>query len=335
MIQEEDQPSGTTGSLFSRRSFLKAAGMLGTTGLGLGLIRQVHGRGNRVLESDVRLAEEKGGVRFSISTYSYWHFTPKKVPVEYVIDEAARIGVSGVDVLHRQMASEDSSYLRTLKRHAFLNGVNLICLSIHQDFVSPDAEERQKHIDHTIHCLELAHEMGIPALRLNSGRWGTVRSFDRLMELEGKEPPISGYTDDDAFQWCIESIEQCIPAAEKYGVIMALENHWGLTSTAEGVLHIVNAIDSPWLGVLADTGNFRENTYRQLEQIAPETVLISAKTYYGGGVWYSLDLDYERIAGIFSDAGFSGYVTLEFEGNEQAESAVPRSIEMLRKAFRT
>jgi len=334
MTEAQDQ-NGLRSPSLTRRGFLKAAGLLGAAGWGIGLLSPVHGHKRRRMVSEARQSQERGSVRFSISTYSYWHFTPKKIPIEYVIDEAARIGVSGVDVLHRQMASEDASYLRTLKRHAFTNGVDLICLSIHQDFVSPDAEERQKHIDHTIRCLELAHEMGIPAIRLNSGRWGTVRSFDRLMELEGKEPPISGYTDDDAFGWCIDSIEQCLPAAEKYGVVMALENHWGLTSSAEGVLRIVNAVDSPWLGVLADTGNFREHTYGQLEQIAPETVLISAKTYYGGGVWYSLDLDYERIARIFEEAGFHGYVTLEFEGSEAAESAVPRSIEMLRKAFRT
>jgi sugar phosphate isomerase/epimerase len=274
-----------------------------------------------------------GDAKLGISTYSYWHFTDETVPIEHVIDEASSIGVGAVDVLHRQMESEDPEYLRRVKRYAMNNGVSLNCLSIHQDFVSPDAEERQEHIEHTKRCLRIASDMGIPTIRLNSGRWGTVGSFDRLMELEGKEPPLEGYSDDDAFEWCIESIRECIPAAEKYGVIMALENHWGLTSTAEGVLRIVNAVDSPWLGILADTGNFPEDTYEQLEQLAPQTTLVSAKTYYGGGEWYSLDLDYNRIADIFREAGYNGYITLEFEGKEDAHTAVPRSIERLREAF--
>jgi sugar phosphate isomerase/epimerase len=123
------------------------------------------------------------GIKLGISSYSYWHFRDPKVPIETVIDRASALGVGGVDVLHRQMDGEDRSYLQRLKRHAFLNGVDLICLSIHQNFVSPDAAVRQNNIDHTVRCIELAYQLGIPAIRLNSGRWGTVESFDRLMEL--------------------------------------------------------------------------------------------------------------------------------------------------------
>lgn len=280
-----------------------------------------------------KTADGAMSAKLGISSYSYWHFTKQKVPIEHVIDEASRIGVGAVDVLHRQMQSEELSYLHKLKRYALSKGITLNCLSIHQDFVSPDRAERQKHIDHTIRCLEMAHAMGIPSIRLNSGRWGTVESFDRLMELEGKEPPLKGYTNEDAFNWCIESIKKCIPTAKKYGVVMALENHWGLTSTAKGVLRIVNAVDSPWLGVLADTGNFRKNTYEQLKMLAPKTTLVSAKTYYGGGEWYTLDLDYKRIAQLFKQSGFDGYVTLEFEGKADPHTAVPQSIKRLQEAF--
>ena len=275
----------------------------------------------------------KKPIKLGISTYSYWHFRPPKVSIETVIEEAARLGVEGVDILHRQMDSEEKSYLQNLKRHAFTHGVDLICLSIHQDFVSPDPEERQKNIDHTLHCIELAYAMGIPCIRLNSGRWGTAESFDRLMELRGEEPPLEGYTEDDAFDWCIESIEKCLPKAEVCGVLLALENHWGLTRTPEGLLRIVNAIRSPWLGVLMDTGNFLEDPYEKLTQIAPQTVFVQAKTYYGGGEWYTLDLDYQRIARILAEADYHGYIALEFEGKEAAESGVAKSIAMLREAF--
>ncbi|MHC4941995.1 MAG: sugar phosphate isomerase/epimerase family protein [Planctomycetota bacterium] len=275
----------------------------------------------------------KKRVKLGISTYSYWHFTPEKVPIETVIDQACTLGVEGVDILHRQMENEEPAYLQKLKRHAFLNGVDLICLSIHQDFVSPDPESRKENIEHTKHCIELAHAMGIPCIRLNSGRWGTIKSFDRLMELRGEEPPLNGYTLDNAFEWCIDSIEKCLPKAEESGVILALENHWGLTRTPEGVLRIVEAIDSPWLQVMSDTGNFLEDPYDKLKLMAPKTVFIQAKTYYGGGEWYTLDLDYKRIAKIFLDAGFQGYVSLEFEGKDDPCEGVPRSIAMLREAF--
>jgi len=112
-----------------------------------------------------------------------------------------------------------------------------------------------------------------------------------------------------------------------------VENHLGLSRTPEGLLRIVNAIKSPWLGALMDTGNFLEDPYDKLKAIAPKTVFVQAKTYFGGGEWYTLDLDYARIAKILADANYTGWVSLEMEGKEPADTAVPKSIALLRKAF--
>src|SRR6185295_1061935 len=276
-------------------------------------------------------------IKLGISTYSYWHFRTERVRIETVIDKSAEIGVEGVDILHRQMdlgekAPLDAAgraYLQKLKRHAFRSGIGLICLSIHQDFVDPSAEFRQQQIDHTLKCIEIAYELGVPCIRLNSGRWNTIASFDDLMKARGEEPVLPGYKEDDGFKWCIECIEKCLPKCAECGVILALENHWGLTRTPEGLLRILNAIESPWLGGLMDTGNFMEDPYDKLKQIAPKTVFVQAKTYYGGGEWYTLDLDYHRVAGILRDANYTGYVSLEMEGKENPDIAVPKSIEML------
>ena len=85
--------------------------------------------------------------------------------------------------------------------------------------------------------------------------------------------------------------------------MLGLENHWGLGRTAAGVLRIVEAIRSPWLQMTLDTGNFLEDSYAQMERMASSQVpiaLVQAKTYFGGGRWYALDLDYARIAGILA-----------------------------------
>ena len=275
----------------------------------------------------------KKRIKLGISTYSYWHFRPTKVPIETVIDKASELGVEGVEVLHQQMESEERAYLMKLKRHAFRQGVDLICLTIHQNFISPDASVRAKNVQHTLKCIELAYQMGIPAIRLNSGRWRTVESFDKLMELRGIEPAIPGYTDDDAFKWCIECIGECMSKTAECGVLLALENHWGLTNQPEGLLRILRAVNSPWLAALMDMGNYLEAPYEKLEAIAPHAALVHAKTYYGGGEWYTLDLDYPRVAGILRQANYTGYVSLEFEGKENPDTGVPKSIEMLRRAF--
>ena len=305
----------------SRRNFLQQS-MLGGAALSLP---------SQALASSV--APANSTIQLAISSYSYWHFRTPKVPIEKVIDEASTLGLAGVDVLHRQMESEELSYLNKLKRHAFSKGVALISLSIHQDFVSPDEAERQEAIKHTKHCIDLAYQMGIPSIRLNSGRWNTIESFDELMANRGVEAPLAGYTEDDAFRWCIDSIKQCLPYAEEKGVLLALENHWGLTSTPEGLLRIRKAIDSPWLSILLDTGNFLEDPYDKLAQVAPYASFVQAKTYYGGGEWYTLDLDYERIIQLLRDANYQGYISIEFEGKEAAETGVRKSVEMLRKAL--
>lgn len=286
-------------------------------------------------------AAPKKRIKLGVSTYSYWHFKTDRVLIETVIDKAAQLGVEGVDILHRQMDIPEKEpltpahrpYLQKLKRHAFTNGIDLICLSIHQDFVDPSAEFRQKQIDHTLKCIEIAYELGVPCIRLNSGRWNTIASFDDLMKARGEEPILPGHTEDYGFKWCIDCIEKCLPKAAECGVVLALENHWGLTRTPAGLLRVLNSINSPWLGGLMDTGNFLENPYDKLEQIAPKTVFVQAKTYYGGGEWYTLELDYKRIAKILGAVNYTGYISLEMEGKEAPDTAVAKSVAMLRKAF--
>jgi sugar phosphate isomerase/epimerase len=274
------------------------------------------------------------GNPIAVSTYSFWRFKEDaKLSIEECIDEAARMGFDGVEILHIQMESEEPSYLQRLKQRALVNGLDLCGFSTHQGFVSPDAAVRQENIDKTIRHIELAYQLGIPTMRVNTGRWGTTKSFDDLMANRGVEPRLEGYTDDDAFGWVIGAFEACLPTAEKCGVTLGLENHWGLGLTPEGVLRIVEAIDSPWLQCTLDTGNFLEDPYDRLELMAPRTVFVQAKTYFGGGLWYTLELDYPRIAAMLRRHKYRGYVSLEFEGEEAWQTAIPRSLALLRSAF--
>ena len=271
--------------------------------------------------------------RIGVSTYSFWRFRGPNRDISRCIDLAAGMGFDGVEILHRQMTREDNAYLQDLKHRAFVNGLDLMGFSIHQGFVSPDPAVRQRNIDHTLHCIELAYKLGIPTMRLNTGRWGTIRSFNALMANKGIEPVPPGQTEDEAFKWVIDSIEKCLPRAADCGVCMGLENHWGLARTAAGMLRIYNAIQSPWLKLTLDTGNFLENMYEQQKQVVPHTILVQAKTYFGGGEWYTLDIDYPRVARILRNANFGGYISLEYEGKEDAMTAVPKSLALMRKTF--
>lgn len=270
----------------------------------------------------------------AVSTYSYWRYQEgARLPIEDCIDLAAEAGFDAVEILHIQMTREDNAYLQMLKRRAFVNGLALCGFSTHQGFVSPDKDKRQKNIDHTLKCIELAYKLGIPTIRVNTGRWGTTKSIDKLMADKGIEPRLEGYIDEDGFKWVIDSLEKCLPKAEECGVTLGLENHWGLGRTAKGVMRIVDEIDSPWLQVTLDTGNFLEDMYEQQKLMAPKTVYVQAKTYFGGGTWYTLDIDYDRVANTLRDVNYRGYISLEFEGKEDPKTAIPKSLALLRKAF--
>lgn len=308
----------------SRRSFFQKAALAS----GAALVAPVQ-------SPSIPLANSAPRTRIGVSTYSFWRFNGSRseTPIEMCIDEAARMGFDGVELLHVQMESEENSYLQNLKRRAYSQGLDLCGFSTHQGFLRPDKDYRQENINHTLHQIELAYKLGIPTMRINTGRWGTSESFDALMANRGIEPAIEGYSDEDGYVWVIDAIERCIPQAEQCGVVLGLENHWGLGRTAEGVRRIVEAIDSPWLQVTLDTGNFLEDPYDRLDQLADRTILMQAKTYYGGGKWYTLDLDYPRIAGIMKAHEFRGYVSLEFEGKEDWKTAIPKSLALLREAF--
>ncbi|MSU49125.1 MAG: sugar phosphate isomerase/epimerase [Opitutus sp.] len=317
----------------NRRTFLTSSSAVGAT-LALGAMPGA-------LTAAPANERPRRRTRLAIATYSYWHFRDPKISVETVMDKSAALDVEGVDILHRQMNIAEKApldaaayaYLHGLKRHAFLNGLSICCVSTHQSFVQPKPDELTVNVEHTKKCIEIAYALGCPCIRINTGRWGTTRSFDELMKNRGIEPILPGHTEEEGFKWCIEGISRCLPKAAVCGVVLALENHWGLARTPEGLLRILNSVRSPWLGGLMDTGNFLEDPYVKLEAMAAKTVYVQAKTYHGGGEWYTLDLDYNRVAKMLAGAGYNGWVALEMEGKEDPDLAVPKSIAMLRQAF--
>ena len=318
-----------------RRAFLKTAG-LATGAAALGQIGTGPASGGPIAQEAQAPPTARRGRSIGVSTYSFWQFRGERLGIEACIDKAAAMGFDGVEILHVQMQDESNAAIGKIKRHAHSLGLALMGFSTHQGFVTPDADLRRTNVQKTLYQIELAHRLGIPTMRINTGRWGTIKSFDEFMARKGIEPAPEGQTDEEAFGWVIASIEQLLPRAEECGVVLGLENHWGLGRTAEGVLRIVEAIKSPWLQMTLDTGNFLEHSYEQMERMAAGPVpvaLVQAKTYLGGGRWYALDLDYARIAAILAKGGYRGWISLEFEGNEDAETGVPRSLALLRQHF--
>ena len=214
-----------------------------------------------------------------------------------------------MEILHRQLESEERDYLQRLKRRAFELGLSLYNLSIHQDFVWAEPEERQRHVDHTLHCIDLAHEMGIPSIRVNSGGWRKEGSFDDLIQARGWVEPWPDHTQGRRVRLGLR-LHWPMPGPRRgnRASCCSWRTTGALTTFADGVLRILNTVNSPWLGGILDMGNylFEDDMYAAMEKVAPYINVAHMKTYPGGGSWYSLDLDYARVFRILLEAGFSG-----------------------------
>ena len=102
----------------------------------------------------------------------------------------------------------------------------------------------------------------------------------------------------------------------------------------EGVLRIVNAVNSPWLQVLMDTGNFLEDPYDRLDDARAEDVLRAGQDVLRR--WHLVRAR-PRLPAHRRDAptkhNYRGWVSLEFEGKEDWKTAIPKSLAVLREAF--
>jgi sugar phosphate isomerase/epimerase len=140
-----------------------------------------------------------------------------------------------------------------------------------------------------------------------------------------------GDSEDAAIERCAAGINQSLRYAATKGVFLALENHGGITSTPAQMLKIIEQVDdSDWFGVNFDSGNFQtDDPYADLAKIAPWAVnaQIKASVSIGG---QKQPADFARITGILRDAGYRGFVALEYEESESPFTEIPRILDQLR-----
>src|SRR5262245_26818404 len=174
----------------NRRTFLATAGLAGVAAAAKGADEPNRRRRNPI----------------GVSTYSFWQFRGERLGIGPCIDKAAEMGFDGVEILHVQMEDESSAAVNKLKRQAHALGLALMGFSTHQGFVTPDEDLRRTNVQKTLYQVELAARLGIPTMRINTGRWGTIPSFDDFMVHKGIEPPLAGHTEAEAFGWVLSSI---------------------------------------------------------------------------------------------------------------------------------
>jgi len=252
-------------------------------------------------------------IKIGCAAYSYREYLKDgKMKYEDFIEEAYKIRLDGIELTLYWLPSKDKSYFRRLKRLSLFHGLPISCAGISTNFCNPDSSERRKAIEKVKEGLEIACELGAPCLRV----------------FGGYVP--EGHTEADAMRWVTESLRSCVDYAEDKGVVIAIENHGGITAKAGNVIRIIENVDSPWVRVNLDLGNYRESTYEEIAKTVPYAVHTHAKVSVAGGV----KLDYQKIKGILESKGYNGFLSIEYEEKEDPRIGVPRFAEYLMDIFR-
>jgi sugar phosphate isomerase/epimerase len=257
-------------------------------------------------------------LKLSLAAYSYRQFLTGDSPEMTLFDFANLAADLGLDAIEPTSyyfpPDADASYFHRLRRHAFLLGLDISGTAIRNDFCLPPGEARDRELTHVRLWIEHAARLNAPVIRC----------------FAGNTP--KGDTEDDAVSRTIEGFHAVLPHAEQHGVLLALENHGGITSTRDQILRIVQAIDHPNFGVNLDTGNFHTpDPYSDLAALAPYAINVQVKTEIAPAGQPTLAADLPRLVSILKEARYSGYVALEYEAAEDPKLAIPHHIETLRQ----
>ena len=295
----------------SRRTFLKTIGVAAVAAA------------SPAPASTIDPIKRRGGpqMQLSLAAYSFRKYLtdyrrqgpgakPGVMTLEDFVDLCAEYGLPGTEITSYYVPEPlPDKYLQRLRKRALLAGLTISGTAIGNTFTHPPGPERDREITYTKLWIDRAADMAAPTIRIFAG------------DVQ------KGSTEAQARQWCIEAISQCCDYAGRKGVILALENHGGIVTTADQLLSIVREVDCEWFGVTWDSGNFRStDPYAELAATAPYAVTAQIKTRIGGK-----PADLPRVVQILNDVNYRGWLALEYSAEEEPKTAVPKYLEELRR----
>lgn len=305
-----------TDSMNSRRQFLTHSGLVAAA--------TAFAFTNPTKAAEPVARNGKCHMKLSLAAYSFNKFLPNrgtaeqlaaaKMRLEDFIQFCADQNLDGTELTSYYFPKEFSpSYLMKIKEQTFRLGLDVSGTAIGNDFCKPSGEEWDKQLKLTREWIDHSATMGAPVIRI----------------FAGNVP--KGDTEAAAFERCVAGINKSLEYAAEKGVFLALENHGGITGTAEQLLKIVKAVSpSPWFGVNLDGGNFHAaDVYAELEQIAPYAINAQVKVSVAPNNKKE-PADLGRVIDILKKANYRGYVVLEYE-EADPYGEIPKVLADLRK----
>ena len=216
--------------------------------------------------------------------------------------------------------AEDKSYLKEMKNRADDYGVKslLIMCDNEGSLGDPDNQKRQKAVENHYKWHEAAKYLGCHSIRVNA----------YLTEpLHGLE--VGDYTKTGSYEnqvsLAADGLRKLTEFGANLGVNTIVENHGGLSSDGAWLASVMKAVDHPMCGTLPDFGNFRiegdrwYDRYKGVKELMPFAKAVSAKSHDFDSNGNETQTDFFRMMDIVIDAGYSGYVGIEYEGSEMDE----------------
>ena len=215
--------------------------------------------------------------------------------------------------------SRDAKYLAELNRRASGEGVyqHLIMIDGEGDLGDPDPAKRAEAVASHVRWVEAARTLGCATIRVNAGSQGTPEEQQRLVA---------------------DGLRTLCEKADPFRINVIVENHGGLSSHGDWLAGVMRLVNHPRVGTLPDFGNFYEyDRYQGVAEMMPFARAVSAKSHDFDAQGNETTKDYRRLLKIVLDAGFHGWIGIEYEGDRLPERdgvrATLRLLEKVRAEF--
>lgn len=223
-----------------------------------------------------------------------------------VCDFCARHGFDGVDVtgyfFPGYPRAPDDRYLVRLKRHAFDLGLGLSGTGVRNDFTTADARVRAEGVARVKTWIEVAAKLGAPTVRVFADSQAPFKSW---REASGNA------TRETVETWAADALRECAEHGERYGVIVAVQNHADFISTGAQHLSLLDRVNHRWCAAMVDTGSYlTPDPYADIALVAPRAVNWQVKETTRSRL-DSPRLDIARFVAIVRAANYHGYLPIE------------------------
>ncbi len=212
--------------------------------------------------------------------------------------------------------AEDTQYLTQLKKECEKYGVKslLIMVDGEGNLADTSYSARTKAIENHYKWVKAAKFLGCHSIRVNAGGRGTMGQMQAA---------------------AIDGLGRLSDYAADYGINVIVENHGGNSSIGKWLAEIMKAVNKPNCGTLPDLGNFYEyDRYAGVTELMPYAKGVSGKTHDFDTKGNETQIDYERMMKIVSDAGYKGYIDVEYEGKILSEDeGIKATIALLKKVI--